>query len=172
MRVLKATATHPAGNATVAATVTALSEVTARNEPTDQKVPLPVPKVERANPVPIADPVRTDLNAAIALIALIVDLVRNELKAKPVQNVLIAAPAQIALSAANDHPVEIVPTDQNATVTAADRVVKAARVASSRALATSLKVTASGSAKAATSVAVARIVTGSLLPSATGLSTV
>lgn len=174
----KGTATHPAGSAIVAATAIASSAETVRNdqnELTVQKVPPPVLKVELAklvplNPVLIVDLVPTALNAETAQIA---GPVRNGLKAKPALTVLIGDLVRIALSAANDHLVEIDQNAQNAIVTVADRVAKVDRVASSRALA-KLKVTALDSAKAEdeTSVVVAKIVIDWLPLSVTGLLTV
>ena len=178
---LKGTATHLAGNVTVAAIVTALNVATDQNapkveqEPSATKVGLSL--VRNADLVLIGSNVATDQNV---LTVPTVDRVRSGLKAKHAQTVLIVdlGPTDlIDLNAANAHRVVSDQTDQtdliaqNATEMVADRAAKADRVALSRAL-VSLKVTALDSAKAATSVAEARIVTVWLPPSVTELLTV
>jgi hypothetical protein len=165
-KVAKETAIRLAGNATVAGIVTALNAVTVPTDltaPIDQKVPLLALKVELSRERSV-DP---------DLIGSNVDPVRSALKAKLAQiapTVLIVDLVQTALSVANVPLVVTDQTVQNATVTVPARVVKADRVASSRADSISPMEMALASVKVedAISVAVARIVTAWLPPSVTG----
>jgi hypothetical protein len=169
----RATVTHPAENATADVTVTVSSVATVQNALIDQKV-VQVLMPELVSPGRNVVHDQIGLNAETDQNALIADLVLNVSKVKPGQIAPtdpIVVLDRIDLSVANVHLVETGPTVPNATEMAADRAVKADREALSRVDSINPMVMDLDlvKAEAAISVAAARIVTGWLRPSATGL---